>query len=57
MFLSSIVDVLELSTCSLEPCLFAGILRMGQPCLILVYVDDLFVTAPTCEALDFVLKK
>ena len=57
VFLSSIVDVLGLSTCSLEPCLFSGILPMGQPCLILVYVDDLIVTAPTCEALDFVFEK
>ena len=57
VFLSSIVDVLGLSTCSLEPCLFSGILPMGQPCLILVYVDDLSVTAPTCEALDVFFKK
>ena len=57
VFLSPIVNVLGLSTCSLEPCLFSGILPMGQPCLILVYVDDLIVTAPTCEALDFVFEK
>ena len=57
MFLPSIVDVLGLSTFSLEPCLFSGTLPMGQPCLILVYVDDLIVTAPTCEALDFVFEK
>ena len=60
VFLSSvesIVDVLGLSTCSLEPCLFSGTLPMGQLCLILVYVDDLIVTAPTCEDLDFVLQK
>ncbi len=46
-YLSGIVAELKLSTDGLEPCLFAGELRPGVPCLILVYVDDLLIAAPT----------
>ena len=45
------------SGCSLEPCLFSRTLPQGQPCMTLVYVDALIVTAPTCEALDLVFEK
>ena len=38
---------LKLSTDGLEPCLFAGELKPGNPCLSLVYVDDLLIAAPT----------
>ena len=39
--LFNIVSELKLSTEGLEPCLFAGALRPGTPCLILLSVDDL----------------
>ena len=39
----------------LEPCLFAGELRPGVPCMILVYVDDLLIAAPTAADVDKVI--
>ena len=51
-YLSSIVGELQLKTDSLEPCLFAGELKPGVPCMILVYVDDLLIAAPKVEDID-----
>ena len=54
-YLSGRVAELKLSTDGLEPCLFAGGLRPGVPCLILVYVDDLLIAAPTAADVDKVI--
>ena len=54
-YLSGIVAELKLSTDGLEPCLFAGELRPGVPCMILVYVDDLLIAAPTASDVDKVI--
>ena len=54
-YLSGIVGELKLSTDGLEPCLFAGELRPGVPCLILVYLDDLLIAAPTAADVDKVI--
>ena len=40
-----------LRSCSLEPCLFSGMLESG-PCLLLVYVDDFLCIAMTEEDID-----
>ena len=37
-----------LRSCSLEPCLFSGLLESG-PCILLVYVDDFLLMTPTEE--------
>ena len=49
-FLSSIVKKVGtgLTSCSLEPCLFTGVLPSG-PCGLLCYVDDLLLIAPKVE--------
>ena len=49
-FLSSIVKKVGsgLASCSLEPCLFTGVLPSG-PCGLLCYVDDLLLIAPKVE--------
>lgn len=52
---SSIAAELKLKTDSLEPCLFAGELKPGTPCMILVYVDDLLIAAPKVEDIDRVI--
>lgn len=52
-YLSGII--VGLHTDSLEPCLFAGGLKPGVPCLILVYVDDLLIAAPKGEDIDRVI--
>jgi len=54
-YLPSIVAELKLKTDSLEPCLFAGELKPGTPCMILVYVDDLLIAAPKVEDIDRVI--
>ena len=54
-YLSGIVAELKLSADGLEPCLFAGELRPGVPCLILVYVDDLLIAAPAAADVDKVI--
>ena len=54
-YLSGLVGELKLSTDGLGPCLFAGELRPGVPCLILVYVDDLLIAAPTAPDVDKVI--
>ena len=54
-YLSGIVSELKLKTDGLEPCLFAGELRPGVPCMILVYVDDLLIAAPTAADVDKVI--
>ena len=42
---------------ALEPCLFSGILSTtGNPCGLLVYVDDVLVVAPSVSDVDFVFK-
>ena len=41
LYLTEIVGALGLSTCSLEPCLFSGILPSKKPCMLLAYVDDI----------------
>ena len=50
-FVEETVKVLGLQSCSLEPCLFSGMLESG-PCLLLVYVDDFLCIAPTEEDVD-----
>ena len=54
-YLSGIVSELKLRTDGLEPRLFAGELRPGVPCMILVYVDDLLIAAPTAADVDKVI--
>ena len=50
-FVEETVKVLGLQSCSLEPCLFSGMLESG-PCLLLVYVDDFLCIAPSEEDVD-----
>ena len=50
-FVEETVKDLGLQSCSLEPCLFSGMLESG-PCLLLVYVDDFLCIAPTEEDVD-----
>ncbi|CAE7835037.1 unnamed protein product [Symbiodinium sp. CCMP2592] len=52
-FVGETVKVLGLQSCSLEPCLFSGMLESG-PCLLLVYVDDFLCIAPTKEDVDHI---
>ena len=54
-FLSSIVKKVGtgLTSCSLEPCLFTGVLPSG-PCGMLCYVDDLLLITPKEEDINLV---
>ena len=54
-FLSSIVKKVGtgLTSCSLEPCLFTGVLPSG-PCGMLCYVDDLLLVTPKEEDINLV---
>ena len=54
-FLSSIVKKVGtgLNSCSLEPCLFTGVLPSG-PCGMLCYVDDLLLITPKEEDINLV---
>ncbi|CAE7244902.1 unnamed protein product [Symbiodinium sp. CCMP2592] len=54
-FVGETVKVLGLQSCSLEPCLFSGMLESG-PCLLLVYVDDFLCIAPTKEDADHIFE-
>ena len=52
-YISDIVKQCGLTSDQLEPCLFSGRLPSDEPCMLLVYVDDLLCTCPTKSGLDF----
>ena len=54
LYLTEIVGVLGLSTCSLEPCLFSGILPSKKPCMLLAYVDDIIVCTEDEKDIDHI---
>lgn len=54
VYLASIVATVGLEACDLEPCLYSGKLPTGEVCLLMSYVDDLLVCAPSEDAVDMV---
>ena len=54
LYLTEIVGALGLSTCSLEPCLFSGILPSKKPCMLLAYVDDIIACTEDEKDIDHI---